>query len=161
MGATWLHHRPEQSGQQQAIFTGQKLVVVGGSSGMGRDTAADVVAGGGSAVVARARTSRGGARARSITSTENRRFLQSGGGAYIIGEKLRSGSAEAKAALSRQGHYKTVTGNLQVKEVRLPEAGDRFVICFNPDQASATPSSAPRPFRSVTKGIDANEQPRE
>ena len=51
MSANWLYHRPEQSGQQQAIFTGQKLVVVGGSSGMGRDTAADVVAGGGSAVV--------------------------------------------------------------------------------------------------------------
>ena len=51
MSANWLHHRPEQSGQQQAIFTGQKLVVVGGSSGMGRDTAADVVAGGGSAVI--------------------------------------------------------------------------------------------------------------
>jgi len=32
-------------------FEGQKLVVVGGSSGFGRDTAADVVAGGGSAVV--------------------------------------------------------------------------------------------------------------
>lgn len=32
-------------------FAGQKLVVVGGSSGMGRQTAADVVAAGGSAVV--------------------------------------------------------------------------------------------------------------
>ena len=32
-------------------FEGQKLVVVGGSSGMGRDTAADVVAAGGSAVI--------------------------------------------------------------------------------------------------------------
>ncbi len=32
-------------------FAGQKLVVVGGSSGMGRDTAADVVAAGGSAVI--------------------------------------------------------------------------------------------------------------
>jgi hypothetical protein len=72
---------------------------------------------------------------RGFTSRENRRFLQQGGGAYIIGEKLRSGSAEAKAALSRQGRYKTVAGNLQVKEVRLPGAGDRFIICFNPDQA--------------------------
>jgi hypothetical protein len=72
---------------------------------------------------------------RGFTSKENRKFLQQGGGAYIIGEKLRSGSAEAKAALSRQGRYKTVAGNLQVKEVRLPEAGDRFIICFNPDQA--------------------------
>jgi NAD(P)-dependent dehydrogenase (short-subunit alcohol dehydrogenase family) len=34
-----------------ANFEGQKLVVIGGSSGMGRDSAADVVAGGGSAVI--------------------------------------------------------------------------------------------------------------
>jgi NAD(P)-dependent dehydrogenase (short-subunit alcohol dehydrogenase family) len=33
------------------VFSGQKLVVVGGSSGMGRQTAADVVAAGGSAVI--------------------------------------------------------------------------------------------------------------
>ena len=72
---------------------------------------------------------------RGFTSKQNRRFLQQGGGACIIGEKLRSGSAEAQAALSRQGRYKTVAGNLQVKEVRLPEAGDRFIVCFNPDQA--------------------------
>ena len=32
-------------------FTGRKLVVIGGSSGMGRQAAADVVAGGGSAVI--------------------------------------------------------------------------------------------------------------
>jgi len=32
-------------------FAGQKLVVVGGSRGMGRDTASDVVAAGGSAVI--------------------------------------------------------------------------------------------------------------
>jgi Transposase DDE domain len=72
---------------------------------------------------------------RGFASRENRKFLQQGAGGYIIGEKLRSGSAEAQAALSRQGRYKTVTGNLQVKEVRLPAAGDRFIVCFNPDQA--------------------------
>jgi short chain dehydrogenase len=33
------------------VFAGQKLIVVGGSSGIGRQTAADVVAAGGSAVV--------------------------------------------------------------------------------------------------------------
>ena len=32
-------------------FTGRKLVVIGGSSGMGRQVAADVVAAGGSAVI--------------------------------------------------------------------------------------------------------------
>jgi NAD(P)-dependent dehydrogenase (short-subunit alcohol dehydrogenase family) len=56
MSANWLHglhHDSDQPDQQQAmpVFEGQKLVVVGGSSGMGRDTASDVVAGGGSAVI--------------------------------------------------------------------------------------------------------------
>jgi NAD(P)-dependent dehydrogenase (short-subunit alcohol dehydrogenase family) len=44
--------RPEMGGPMaMPFFAGQKLVVVGGSSGMGRQTAADVVAAGGSAVV--------------------------------------------------------------------------------------------------------------
>ncbi len=43
----WLAARGSDAG----VFTGQKLVVVGGSSGMGRQTAADVVAAGGSAVI--------------------------------------------------------------------------------------------------------------
>jgi Transposase DDE domain len=72
---------------------------------------------------------------RGFTSEKNRRALMQGGGGYIIGEKLRSGSPEVKAALSRQGRYKTVRDNLQVKEIRLGDDGDRFVICFNPDQA--------------------------
>ena len=72
---------------------------------------------------------------RGFTSKENRRALMQGGGGYIIGEKLRSGSAEVKAAMSRQDRYKTVKDNLQVKEVRLGDDSDRFIICFNPDQA--------------------------
>jgi hypothetical protein len=72
---------------------------------------------------------------RGFTSERNRRALMQGGGGYIIGEKLRSGSAEVKAALSRQGRYKTVRDNLQVKEVRLGDDTDRFIICYNPDQA--------------------------
>jgi hypothetical protein len=72
---------------------------------------------------------------RGFSSAANRRYLQRGAGHYIIGEKLRSGSAQAKAALSRQGRYQQVAGNLQVKEVRLDDAADRFVICHNPDAA--------------------------
>ena len=54
-----------------------------------------------------------------------------------MGEKLRGDSAEAAAALSRQGRYHTVAGNLRVKEVRVDDgaARDRFVICHNPDAA--------------------------
>jgi hypothetical protein len=74
---------------------------------------------------------------RGFTSAENRRYLQRGGGHYIVGEKLRSDQAEAKAALSRQGRYKTVAGNLRVKEVRVDDQAmrDRFVICHNPERA--------------------------
>jgi NAD(P)-dependent dehydrogenase (short-subunit alcohol dehydrogenase family) len=39
------------NGRSRPVFAGQKLVVAGGSSGMGRQAAADVVAAGGSAVI--------------------------------------------------------------------------------------------------------------
>ena len=71
---------------------------------------------------------------RGFTSAENRRYLRKGGGSYVIGEKLHSGSADAAAALSRQGRYKDVAGNLKVKEVRISDE-ERFVICFNPEAA--------------------------
>src|SRR5712671_2363139 len=71
---------------------------------------------------------------RGFSSAGNRRYLQRGAGGYIIGEKLRSESPHVKAALSRQGRYQQVAGNLQVKEVRISDT-DRFVICRNPDAA--------------------------
>ena len=71
---------------------------------------------------------------RGFTSQKNRRALMRGGGGYIIGEKLRSGSAEVKAALSRQGRYAAVKDSMQVKEVSIG-TDDRFVLCFNPAQA--------------------------
>jgi len=57
---------------------------------------------------------------RGFSSAENRRYLQRAGGHYIIGEKLRGDNKEAQAALSRQGRYHTVAGNLRVKEVVTP-----------------------------------------
>lgn len=56
MTMNWLENMSrgmEQDGRPMAmpVFAGQKLIVVGGSSGMGRQTAADVVAAGGSAVI--------------------------------------------------------------------------------------------------------------
>lgn len=76
---------------------------------------------------------------RGFTSAENRRHLMAGGGGYILGEKLRSGSPEAKAALSRQGRYQDVRDNLRVKEVKVSEAtgtNERFIVCHNPDAAT-------------------------
>ena len=58
MSMNWLEgmdQRMQEPGGSMSmampVFAGQKLVVVGGSSGMGRQTAADVVAAGGSAVI--------------------------------------------------------------------------------------------------------------
>jgi hypothetical protein len=56
MSINWLEGMDPQTGEPgrpraTPVFAGQKLVVVGGSSGMGRQTAEDVVAAGGSAVI--------------------------------------------------------------------------------------------------------------
>src|SRR5215203_2501668 len=72
---------------------------------------------------------------RGFTSAQNRRHLTAGGGGYILGEKMRSGSAEAAAAMARQGRYQDVTANLRVKEVKISES-ERFVVCHNPDAAT-------------------------
>jgi hypothetical protein len=71
---------------------------------------------------------------RGFSSAENRRYLRRGDHHYIIGERLRSGSAMATAALSRPGRYQEVAENLKVKEVKIAE-GERFVICYNPEAA--------------------------
>jgi hypothetical protein len=71
---------------------------------------------------------------RGFSSAANRRALRAGDHHYILGEKLRGDSAEAKAALARQGRYAVVADNLRVKQVKLGE-GERFVICHNPEAA--------------------------
>jgi hypothetical protein len=71
---------------------------------------------------------------RGFSSAENRRYPRQGDHHYIIGEKMRSGSQEVKAAMSRQGRYLDIGENMRVKEVRISES-ERFVICHNPDAA--------------------------
>jgi NAD(P)-dependent dehydrogenase (short-subunit alcohol dehydrogenase family) len=51
MTTNWNWLQSMNDGGAARVFAGQKLVVVGGSSGMGQQTAADVVAAGGSAVI--------------------------------------------------------------------------------------------------------------
>ena len=82
---------------------------------------------------------------RGFASAANRAYLTRGGGHYIHAEKLRHTNTEAAAALARPGRYRTVAGNLRVKEVAVAPggAGDgddgaraaRFVVCHNPEQA--------------------------
>jgi len=82
---------------------------------------------------------------RGFASAANRAYLTRGGGHYIHAEKLRNTNSEAAAALARPGRYRTVAGNLRVKEVTVAPGGQgdgddgaraqRFVVCHNPEQA--------------------------
>lgn len=74
---------------------------------------------------------------RGFSSDENLRYLTRAGGHWIAGERMRDGSPDAQAALSRQGRYQTVKDNLRVKEVMVGD-GDgakRFIVCHNPGEA--------------------------
>jgi transposase len=74
---------------------------------------------------------------RGFSSDENLRYLTRAGGHWIAGERMRDGSTDAQAALSRPGRYQTVRENLRVKEVLVGD-GDgakRFVVCHNPGEA--------------------------
>ena len=70
-----------------------------------------------------------------FNSATNRVYLQGGGDHYIVAEKLRSASTDAKAALARPGRYHLVKGNLSVKEVRVGDGArsQRFCVCINPE----------------------------
>jgi hypothetical protein len=96
---------------------------------------------------------------RGFNSAQNRRYLQRAGGHYITGEKLRSESAEAKAALARQGRYQVVTGNLQVKEVVLDEGvmRDRFVVCRNPAEATRDAAVRERLLGQLTEALAGSD----
>jgi hypothetical protein len=82
---------------------------------------------------------------RGFASAANRAYLTRGGGHYIHAEKLRATNTEAAAALARPGRYRTVAGNLRVKQVTVAPGGagdgddgvrsQRFVVCRNPEQA--------------------------
>ena len=73
-----------------------------------------------------------------FNSASNRAYLQRGGGHYVVAERVRGGSKEAKAALARAGRYHRVAGNLEVKEVRLGDGArsQRFCVCHNPEVAA-------------------------
>ncbi len=82
---------------------------------------------------------------RGFNSVANRAYLQRGGGHYVVAEKLRNASGEAKEALGRPGRYHTAAGNLQVKEVRVGDGAreQRFVVCFNSEAEERDQQASP------------------
>jgi hypothetical protein len=93
---------------------------------------------------------------RGFASQANRRYLRRGDHHYIIGEKLRSGSAEARAALSRQGRYQEAAANLRVKEVKIAE-DERFVICHNPEAAERDAAIRARMIAQLKEMIEGTD----
>ncbi len=104
---------------------------------------------------------------RGFASAANRAYLTRGGGHYIHAEKLRNTNSEAAAALARPGRYRTVAGNLRVKEVHVAPGGksdgdegmraQRFVVCHNPEQAdrdAAVRTQLVAHLESLTAGSD-------
>jgi hypothetical protein len=69
---------------------------------------------------------------------------------------VRSGSAEADAALSRQGRYQEVAANLRVKEPRIAE-DERFVISCNPDGAERDAAIRARMIAQLKELIDGTD----
>jgi hypothetical protein len=105
---------------------------------------------------------------RGFASAANRAYLTRGGGHYLHAEKLRHTNTEAAAALARPGRYRTVAGNLRVKEVAVAPGGagdgddgartQRFVVCHNPEQAERDAAVRDRlvaHLQELTAGSDA------
>jgi len=94
---------------------------------------------------------------RGFAAAENRRVLRRGDEHYILAEKLRGGSSEAKAALARAGRYSEVADNLRVKEVRI-SAEERFVVCHNPEAAKRDAAVRARLLARLEEMIAGSDQ---
>lgn len=73
---------------------------------------------------------------RGFSSDEHLRYLTRAGGHWIAGERMRDGSPDAAAALSRQERYPTVRENLRVKGVRehlVSRVGSSLTGCARQD----------------------------
>ena len=74
-----------------------------------------------------------------FNSEENKRLLQTAGGHYIMGEKLRQGrKSDPVEALSKPGRYTPMENALEIKDIILggdSEARRRYVLVRNPVEA--------------------------
>lgn len=96
-----------------------------------------------------------------FNSEENRSYLQRAGGHYILGEKLRQGTAN-RAALARQGRYRAVEEGLEVKEVWVGEGERRrrFVVCRNQEEARRDQRRRERALERLREELEAVERRR-
>jgi transposase len=94
-----------------------------------------------------------------FNSAENRRKLQTAGGHYILGEKLRTGPKGLPVdVLSRAGRFKNLDDDLEIKEVIVDPEGAgkrRFVVVRNPDEARRDKAKREDILAEVRRRLDA------
>ena len=96
-----------------------------------------------------------------FSSEENLKIWQRAGGHYIAGMKLRSGTREAREALTRPGRYKTVRDNLEVKEVVIGWGGaaaQRYIVCRNPREAERDRTRRERAIERIETALAELDQ---
>ncbi|WP_257203449.1 IS1634 family transposase [Corynebacterium cystitidis] len=95
---------------------------------------------------------------RGFTSRVNREELFRGGDGYIMGEKLRTAAQDVQHALATPGRFSPTPGGLKVKEVQVPPQlkngpDDRFIVCYNPDEATKDHATRQRHLDQLDKMI--------
>jgi len=92
---------------------------------------------------------------RGFTSDGNCITLQSGGGHYILGEKMRTGKPEVEAALSKKGRYSSISDGLYAKEAIIGdgEGRKRYVIAYNPKEAKKDQLTRERHLAEINEEI--------
>jgi transposase len=98
---------------------------------------------------------------RGFSSADNLAYLRRAGGHYIAGMRMRDGNELVDQVLSRQGRYQQVRDNLRVKEVHLDGTEQRFVICYNPDQAERDQAKREEAIARIEAELDRIRTQRE
>jgi transposase len=94
-----------------------------------------------------------------FASADNRQLLQAGGSGFIVAERLRSNEHEVAEARARQGRYRKIDDQLEVKEITLGEGptAQRFIICRNHEVARRDAAIRERLVEILTKRIDGSD----
>ena len=94
---------------------------------------------------------------RGFTSEKNRRALMQGGGGYIIGEKLRSGSPEVRPPCPGRAATRPSGTTSRSRRSAWATTSDRFIICHNPDQAERDAAIRARLVAQLEELIDGTD----
>ena len=91
-----------------------------------------------------------------FSSDDNCVKLQSGGGHYIIGEKMRSGKPEVKAALSKRGRFTEIKEGLYAKEAIIGdgERRKRFAVVLNEKVAAKDRLTRERHLKALAEELE-------